>query len=314
MAAEDYRGRQLDGGPAKQGRMRLICEDAVRKYVNATLGEDDRKKPIGRSLYAYLLKEIAKAASDHALTVDVDPEDFESFELDKALMIVDDLRTALVRDQSLKTLNFWNDVVSPIDAIRANKVPFIERSSIESVVGNYLTLPYRSLVVDRYLVRILIAMELYAFGDEMLNEKTFGLVPARSPLKQRHALVAYFRRLTLDGVLFAGIAALALWASSRGWIGDTSAMWTTGICVSLFLLSSVLSTLNLPFAWSKQSKARKRVMDLLSNMSTIYTEVRSDGPISARYIYDRATREEGVVWPAPLFALLDDIIAPTGRF
>jgi hypothetical protein len=50
-------------------------------------------------------------------------------------------------------------------------------------------------------------------------------------------------------------------------------------------------------------------------MATIYNELRSDGPISAEYIRDRAKQatDEGVVWPAPLFALLDDTVRRTGR-
>jgi hypothetical protein len=170
--------------------------------------------------------------------------------------------------------------------------------------------------MDRFLVRVLIAMELYAFGDEMLNEKTFGLFPARSPLKQRHVLVAYLLGQIVNGVFFVGIAALALWASSNGWESDSSAAWISGTCVSLFLLFGTISTLTLPFAWSKEAKARQHVAKLLSTMVTIYNELRSDGPISARYIRDRATNaaQEGVVWPAPLYAVLDDIISRTGRF
>jgi hypothetical protein len=325
MEAENYGesarqlGEILDGAlsrKAKQMRIEHICAEAVREYVNVELGEDDRKKPVGRSLYAYLLEEMAKAASDYALAADVDPEDFKAFELHKALIVVDELRSALICDARLdKRLNFWDDE-SPLDKIKTKKVPFIEHSAIENVVGNYLALPYRSLVMDRYLVRILIAMELYAFGDEMLNEKTFGLLPATSPLKQRHALIRYLRNRILDAALSGGIAALALWASSKGWISDTSAMWTAGICVFLFLLDTAITTVVLPFTWSKQSKARKRVLNLLSKMVTIYNEVRSNGPISAKHIHDRATKasQEGVVWPAPLFALLDDIICRTGRF
>jgi hypothetical protein len=149
-----------------------------------------------------------------------------------------------------------------------------------------------------------------------LNEETFGLYPARSPLKQRHVLLAYLRGQIVNGVFFAGIAALALWANSNGWANESSAAWISGTCVSLFLLFGAISTVALPFAWYKQANARQRVAKLLSTMATIYNELRSDGPISAQYIRDRATNaaQEGVVWPAPLFALLEDITSRTGRF
>ncbi len=296
--------------------MAKICADAVRHNVNAQLGEEDRNKRIGRSLYSYLLQEMAKAASDYALKTNIDPDDFELVELGKAIDVVDNLRSALVRDWSDKSLDFWDSHCSPLDKIKADKVPYIDRLSVESVVGDYLALPYRSQAMDRFLVRILIAMELYAFGDEMLNEKTFGSFPARSPLKQRHAFLAYLRGQILNGVLYVGIAALAVWASSKGWINESIAWWTSGVCAFLFLLSAALSTFALPFAWRKQASARQHVAKLLSTMATVYNELKSDGPISAKYIRDRATNaaQEAVVWPAPLFALLDDIISRTGRF
>jgi hypothetical protein len=224
----------------------------------------------------------------------------------------------LVRDRSDKTLDFWDSHSSPIDKIKTDKVPYMDRSSLENVVGDFLALPYRSQAIDRFLVKILIALELYAFGDQMINEKTsFGLIPARSPLKQRHVLLAYLRGLLVNGVFFGGIAALALWAApSKGWISETSAEWTSAACVLLFLLFGAINTVALPFSWRTQVKARQNVWKLLRAMVTTYTELKSDGPISAQHIRDRASSaaQDGVVWPAPLFALLDDIIARTGRF
>ena len=298
-----------------RARMAKICADAVRHKVNAQLGEEDRNKRIGRSFYSYLLQEMTKAASDHALKTNIDPDDFELDELGKAIDVVDNLRSALVRDWSDKSLDFWDWHSSPIDKIKADKVPYIYRSSLESVVGDYLALPYRSQAMDRFLVHVLIAMELYAFGNEMLNEKTFGLFPARSPLKQRHVILAYLRGQVFNVVVFGGLAALALWASSQGWL-EGSAAWITGACVFLFLLFGAISTIALPFAWHKQVNARRHVAKLLSTMISLYNDLKSDGPISAPYIRDHAIigAQEGVVWPAPLFALLDDIISRTGRF
>jgi hypothetical protein len=301
---------------ADRVRMESICTDAVRDAVNAQLGADDRKKGIGRSLFSYLLHAMAKAASEYALKKNIDPDDFEFCELSKALSVVDNLRSALVRDWSDKSLDFWDFRSSPIDKIKADKVPYIDRSSLESAVGDYLALPYRSQAMDRFLVRVLIAMELYAFGDEMLNEKTFGLFPARSPLKQRHVFLAYVRGQIVNGVFFAGVAALTLWTSSNGWVSESGAVWISATCAFLFLLFGAISTIALPFAWRKQGNARQHVAKLLSTMAIIYNELRSDGPISAQYIRDRANNaaQEGVVWPAPLFALLDDITSRTGRF
>jgi hypothetical protein len=296
-------------------RMDNICAEAVRWSVNVALGENDREKAIGRSLYSQLLREMAKAAMTYAVAKNIDPDNFEIDVLGGALAVVQNLRSALVKDWKDKTLDFWDSHSSPLDKIKADKVPYIDRSSLECVVDDYLVLPYRSQAMDRLLVKLLIAVELYAFGDEMLNEKTFGF-PARSPLKQSHVLLAYLRGLLVNAVVFGGIATLALWAASKGWIGETSAGWTSGTCAALFLLFGAISTFALPFSWYAQAKARRNVRKLLLAMVTIYNELRSDGPISAKHIRERVSSaaEEGVVWPAPLFAILDDIVARTGRF
>jgi hypothetical protein len=296
-------------------RMQNICTEAVRKAVNATLGEDDRQKPVGRSgLYGFLLRKMAEAALQYAIAKNIDPVDFE-IDLGRALAIVGDLRSALVQDWNDKTLDFW-DYDRPLDKIKADKAPYIERSSLESVVGDYLALPYRSQAMDRLLVKVLVAMEFYAYGDEMMNPKysLFGFHP--SPLMQSHVLLAYLRGQLINAIFFGGIAALALWAASQGWIGETAVGWTAGICVVLFLLLGAISTFALPFSWYAQIKARRNVTNLLLAMNTIYSELRSDGPISAQYIRDRSNSaaHDGVVWPAPLFAMLDDSIARTGRF
>ena len=149
----------------------------------------------------------------------------------------------------------------------------------------------------------------------MMNEKTFGF-PARSPLKQSHVLLAYLRGLLINAVFFGGITALALWAASKGWIGETSAGWIVGTCVALFVFFGAISTFALPFSWYAQAKARRNVRKLLLAMVTIYNELKSSGPISAQHIRERVSSaaHDGVVWPAPLFAMLDDSIARTGRF
>ena len=318
MNADDYRksadalGSILDGATRRSG-FENICSEAVHYELQRQFG-DDYKAP---GLYGFLLQKMAKAASDYALPGNIDPRVFEETLLNDGLGIVRSLRWALVRDETENpSPNFWDNNARPVEKIKAKQVPYIDRSGLEAVVGEYLALPYRSQALDRFLIRVLIAMELYAFGDEMLNEETFGLFPARSPLRQRHALLGYLRGQLINGVLFGGIAALAWWANSSGLIELGTAEWITGVCGFLFLAFASVSTFALPFWWLAQAKARRNVRKLLSTMSTLYNEQRSDGPISAQYVRDRAVdaSKQGVVWPAPLFALLDDIISRTGRF
>jgi hypothetical protein len=72
---EEFRDNQRNMHPRQ--RMQNICTETVRYEVNATLGEDDRQKPIKRSLYGYLLHEMAEAAMKYAVAEKIDPDDFE---------------------------------------------------------------------------------------------------------------------------------------------------------------------------------------------------------------------------------------------
>jgi hypothetical protein len=70
----EYAGSIRDDGRHVHPRQRMqnICTEAVRYDVNATLGEDDRQKPINRSLYRYLLQEMAEASMKYAIAENID--------------------------------------------------------------------------------------------------------------------------------------------------------------------------------------------------------------------------------------------------
>jgi hypothetical protein len=60
----------------------------------------------------------------------------------------------------------------------------------------------------------------------------------------------------------------------------------------------------------------KRISTMLATMNRVYLELDAAGPVSSRNFIELARKatDAGVVWPAPLFALLDDIAARSGRF
>jgi hypothetical protein len=83
----------------------------------------------------------------------------------------------------------------------------------------------------------------------------------------------------------------------------------------LYLLGLALTTLFLPFVWRRHAKNVKRVKSLMTEMLGCYSELLSDGPVSARHLLEqlRVAADKGVAWPAPLYALLDDIMVRTRR-
>lgn len=158
-------------------------------------------------------------------------------------------------------------------------------------------------------------MELYAFGDEMLNEESFGF-PSRSPLKQRHVLFSFILGQIWSAGTFLGIAAIAFVLHLSGLISEVWAIGISGTCVSLFLLFLLTSVCGLPLAWAAQRKGRGHVRLMLAEMQGVYNATWSDGPISAVHIRQKieAAAKNGVVWPAPLYVMTDDVLARSGRF
>lgn len=298
---------------------RASIENAVWIPENAS---DEIKRAKSRwSLYKYLIEQISLSAKKYADAAAIrDADQFQYDILNPGIEIVDDLRFALVRnlsyDDPSRDWNFWTHERFPIDRIKSKKSPHIDRSQLEQTVGRYLELPYRTKAVDRQLLDVLVATELYAFGDEMFNEPILSFLPIRSPLKQPHVAWTYVRGQFINAVVLGGIAAVAGWLSTENIIPQSWADWIAGIAGALFVVFFVFSTTALPINWFRQRKSRRKVVSLLREMVEIYNELSTDGPVSARHILERAklAAAKGVVWPAPLYALIDDVLSRDGRF
>jgi hypothetical protein len=129
------------------------------------------------------------------------------------------------------------------------------------------------------LADLLIAIELFAYSDEMMNEPTFPFIPRRSPLKQFHPLVPFFLNVNLWLYLIAGGIIFGL--NRIGVLGDGWARTGYLICVFMFVITLILATVSLPFAWRTHAKGVKQVRGLIGEMNDCYLELRSDGPVSA---------------------------------
>jgi hypothetical protein len=268
------------------------------------------------NLLRYLLTEITKAAVTYALQNDLSEDEFEYNLLPEAIDIVRDIQYALVTDPhngDVKNWRFWKHEDFIIKRIKNKDVPLIDRSQLESAATRYLDSPLRTKAIDRVLIDSLMAMEVFAFGDEMLNPEQFFKV---SPLKTWHVLWTYLLGQAGNLFLFGIIIGVVVWLRSQNVLAETTTGWAIGILIVIFLLMFALATLSLPGLWMGQRAERKKITNLLGGMVGLYNELKSDGAISAPYIRQRAQTiaAEGAVWPAPLFAVLDDVVARTGRF
>jgi len=261
-----------------------------------------------------LVDQVAEAALSYAREKKYSPYDFESNLLNKGIDVCWCLRWGL------------NGGVPPIERRyamwehfhiqginNADHLPIIFREHLFAAAEIYLALPFRVPVVDRMLIDGLIACEISDYGREMFRDKPL-LSTSRSPFHHRHVLKTYVLGVVANLVLFGGGAALSFYLGSDGTIARG---WSIGIGVVLIgflLLALAVQTIALPFAWARQSKARKEVERLMGEMLKAYDELQG-GVVSANRVYEVVSEaaKAGVAWPAPLFAVLDDVKSRRGR-
>jgi hypothetical protein len=175
-------------------------------WIPEGASEDLQRAKRQHSQYRYLLVQITQAAKQHAAKAGItDKLQFQYDILHRAVGLVDCLRSALIRDFSYddprKDWNFWRHERFPFYQVKNRKVPYIDRSQLEDAVVRYLELPYRAQAIDRLFIEVLVAAEMYAYGDEMWNEHVFDFAPARSPLKD--AMTSVYAQLSSEGVISA---------------------------------------------------------------------------------------------------------------
>ena len=122
--------------------------------------------------------------------------------------------------------------------------PYITANETQEAAANYLHLPYRVPALDRILVDMLMASEMFAFADEVqpiLNKKL--------PL-----LLGWLLNNILSVVIGCAIAAFCFWIGDGGsvmnWIGE--------IVLALTLLSTACSLIALPFFYPKVRALQKK--------------------------------------------------------
>lgn len=272
------------------------------------------------SLKRALVDSITKAAVEHALTSRVGEDGLEWDVLRPAYDVVHSLQFGLT-EHALDVdwqdnLNFWKLDSDPIRKIKEGSAPPMDRAEVEVAATKYLELPYRSRLLDRTLVEVLVALEIYAYGSLMVGPRGLpfiagALLPDPSPLRQPHAFVSFVLGSLFNAVLFLGVAYLV-----QGYIYSSSAKlgWVTLALVVVFLFFLVVSMIALPFSWRRQMQARNEARALLRAMMHTYSELVSSGVLSAEHIRRSAQKaaDSGVVWPGPLFVLLDDIVCRDG--
>jgi hypothetical protein len=211
-------------------------------------------------------------------------------------------------------LQFWSHNINPGNAIKNKSYKLMQRNDVERVASRYLNGSVRGQLFDRTLVDMLLAFEVYQFGDEMFHPFRMPGLPVRSPMKWPHPLWAFIRDTFIVSIVLGGVGSAASWAMSNYYIGNWG-NWIIGICIILWLLNTGLQIVLMPWVWSRWAKARRTTRKLIEAMLTTYSQMQSDSVISAQHVLDsvKASAVVGVVWPSPVFVLLEDVVKRGGR-
>jgi hypothetical protein len=215
-----------------------------------------------------------------------------------------------------EALTFWSHRHDPLIDVLSKQTPVLNRWELEPLVGEYLELPYRCTTLDRTLVDVLLALETYQYADEMLNEDvTLFVDPPRSPLKRTHPLVGWLMSLGICALLLIALCAAVYGLHRLNVLSDDWAAGAYALFGVLFLLAMGWTTVMTPLLWVKHSRSVRKVRQLMGLMAGTYRELETYGPVSVAHLRQRmaAGDAEGIRWPGPLYALLDDIASRSGR-
>lgn len=252
-----------------------IIENAM--YLREHPDAEDLKLQRTNSLRRRLVTDVTQAAMARALDTGQGVQDFKDA-AGRGIRIVSGLEYGLTRDKKFHlsehgrpdvNWNFWRHDDKPHVRMKTQDFPYMSRESIEQDAYDYLDLPYRAPLLERTLVDILIALEMFAYGKEMLQKPPLGLRWLnQSPLTQKHVLRRYIGSRFL-GALFLLGPALLIGSFGSALIGETVTLWIVGILVGLFVLDLLVATIAVPFAWHQQRKSKGKFEIFSSRCATL---------------------------------------------
>ena len=329
----------VDLGTAAQSPPRTYEEArcrAVKDELDYLGVEGDARSS---SQLRWWLDEITKSAAAYAETskADLTGSDWtrpnsETILLDAA-RLMSDLRTAVNASSregpQSRQRSVWQHTKNAHTKCREDWG--LNRPEVERLVGSYIDLPYRSNKIDRLFIDLLIFMEMNALGYQLFGEydKTTSDL-GRALIAAGHLPVLFFvgeSRLNptkyflgvLDSIGASLILALSLiWITSRHII-TIVAVSPYDIKLAYFVVGLaafsglVYALIRRNILVKRRATAQVKLAPLLAGIERIgevYADLQTNGPISVRRMLERvhiAAESHGIVWPPPLYALLDDI-------
>ena len=263
------------------------------------------------SKYHRCLESLCADAQRIACEQSLEFDDFEYGYLDRIGRFMQDWLAALYDWDKFDPRLWWHRK-DPVSDVKSNSAPEFSKSDIEFLGTTYLALPVRSQLVERNLIDCMIAMEYYGFCREIYGQKYIsrvGFVRGNGPVG---FVIWRLASLLMYTVLFLPFMLL----SYMDVISDDVLMAVGFTLLGLFVLESAWAVIRFPQAWRGQIQMNKKLVKILSQMNFIYNQLESNGPISATYFRECLIKssDEGVSWPSPVYAIIDDILKRDGYF
>jgi len=285
--------------------------DALAKQL---IGDDlkfsaqDKKIHYRNSQKQILIKCVIQEALKYAKERNLYNKQFYDL-CEQGISIVWELHCSLVMDTD-NDPNLWKHKITSLEELIKGKTPdfVLNRKSVKSVTADYLNLPYRCVQLERIFVDVLIAAEMFAFVNDVFGPPMPWPFP-RSTWHDRHALSNY-----AIGLLLSAVVSLAP-AYGLFLLGGIIANWLAGILVAVFAINAIVSTAFLPISWRRQSKARQNLLRVMQALFATYNGMVSEGALGTKRIRELVSKAEhlGVLWPGPLYAILDHNLSKSGR-
>ena len=141
-------------------------------YIETAQSYVKNAKSLNSRQSVYLFQTVSSCAADYARKSSLEEEEFNNLLSNVYDLILNILLATTEPDGSFENKErfLWKHHQNVNNDIKSKKIPYIDRELVEHSISQYLDLPFRSTDLDRILVDLLIAMEVYAFGNEMFNE------------------------------------------------------------------------------------------------------------------------------------------------
>jgi hypothetical protein len=201
----------------------------------------------------------------------------------------------------------WRVDIQPLWSIKNKKYELFDVRALAGIAERYLRANYRSPSFDRLMVRLLIAGEMYAFGDAVYHNNL------RSSERALTLQLMGTWLVTPLIVLAAGGFGLA-YALREGIVGQW-ANWAGFAAGAVFGAIGMMLPGIVGGELRRELERRAKSQKLLSAMAEAYSAVPEAGPLSAaqvRVIVDKAATL-GTIWPPALFSVLEDVQARAAR-